>query len=64
MPLMFEQTKDRNGKPSWFVRRSTGFGHPLGRVEHLGEYRFRAGASQILSATELREIADFIEEAH
>jgi len=59
MPLVFEQTKHVNGRPAWKVFRDGVF---LGRVSHLGgEYRFKDLA--LFTASELRELAQFIEEA-
>jgi len=61
MPLVFEQTKHRNGRPAWKVFRNGVF---LGRVSHLGgEYRFTAHDLALFTASELRELAQFIEEA-
>ena len=63
MPLVFEQTKHRNGHPAWKVFRNGVF---LGRVavSHLGgEYGFRAHDLALFTASELRELAEFIEEA-
>lgn len=60
-PLVFEQTKHRNDRPAWKVFRN---GVLLGRVSHLGgAYRFSAHDLAPLTASELREIAQFIEEA-
>ena len=62
-PLVFEQTKHRNDRPAWKVFRS---GVLLGRVSHLGDaYRFRAHdrLGTQFTASELRELAQFIEEA-
>ena len=64
MPLVFEQTKHRNDRPAWKVYRS---GVLLGRVSHLGshlgEYRFKPDYLALFTASELRELAEFIEEA-
>lgn len=62
MPLVFEQTKHVNGHPAWKVFRNGVF---LGRVSHFGgEYRFRPGDHMpLFTASELREVAAFIEEA-
>lgn len=65
MPLVFvEQSKYRNGRPAWKVFRG---GVLLGRVSHLGshlgEYGFRAHDLALFTASELRELAQFIEEA-
>lgn len=61
MTLIFEQTKNRNDRPAWFVYREH-TGERLGRVE-LDEYRFRAANNALLTAGELLEIADFVQEA-
>lgn len=64
MPLVFEQTKPHNGRPAWKVYRN---GVLLGRVSHLGshlgEYGFRAHDLALFTASELRELAEFMEEA-
>ena len=63
MSLVFEQTKHRNDRPAWKVFRNGVF---LGRVSHLGshlgEYGFRAHDA-LFTASELRELAEFMEEA-
>lgn len=60
MPLVFEQTKHVNGHPAWKVFHDGVF---LGRVLRLDEYRFRPGDLPLFTASELRELAEFIEEA-
>lgn len=59
-PLVFEQTKHRNDRPAWKVFRN---GVLVGRVSHLGEYKFRAHDLALFTASELRELAEFVEEA-
>ena len=62
MPLVFEQTKHRNDRPAWKVFRNGVF---LGRVSHFGgEHRFRPSDHMpLFTASELRELAEFMEEA-
>lgn len=61
MPLVFEQTKDRNDRPAWRVYRDAVF---LGRVAHLDghldEYGFIAHDLALFTASELRELAEFM----
>ena len=62
MPLVFEQTKHVNGHPAWKVFRDGAF---LGRVLRFGgEHRFRPSDHRpLFTASELRELAEFMEEA-
>lgn len=69
--LTFEQTKNRNGKPSWKVIQppalyaaSLVIDETVGRIEWLGnQYRFTTRAPNVPTFTtaDLRDIADFIE---
>lgn len=60
-PLVFEQSKHLNGRPSWKVYRGGVF---LGRVSSLlGGYGFSAHDLAMFTASELRELAEFVEGA-
>lgn len=64
MPLIFEQTKDRNRRRSWFIFPHDKTGIHIGRIVWTGAdwtLQTRTDPVTYYTARQLRDIAEFLE---